>query len=167
MGGSVALSRIEEVSLPGVGLRLQFVTSDGIRVGVVHHRTGRRELFICDQDDPDTVTTSLDLSDEDSHALAEALGASSVVESLTDLKQQVEGLAIDWLTVEAGTPYVGRTVGDARIRTRTGVSVVAVIRAESPFPAPGPEFSLESGDTLVVVGTPEGIESVVAILKAG
>jgi TrkA domain protein len=167
MGGSAALSRIEEVSLPGVGLRLQFVTSDGIRVGVVHHRTGRRELFICDQDDPDTVTTSLDLSDEDSHALAEALGASSVVESLTDLKQQVEGLAIDWLTVGEQTPYAERTIGDARVRTRTGVSVVAVIRGEQAHPAPGPDFHIEADDILVVVGTSEGIGSVRAILAEG
>ena len=161
------MRKIEEMSLPGVGLRLQFVTAEGDRIGVIHHRTGRRELFVCQAEDSDTVTLSLDLSDEDSHALAEVLGASTVVESLNDLQFQVEGLAIDWLTVEDATPYTGKTIGDARIRTRTGVSVVAVIRDESPFPAPGPEFGIESGDTLLVVGTPEGIESVVTILKTG
>jgi TrkA domain protein len=155
------------MSLPGVGIRLEFVTDEGNRVGVVHHRTGRRELFICDADDPDTVMTSLDLTDDESHALAEVLGGSTVVASLADLQRHVEGLAIDKLTLEAGSPYVGRVLGDARIRTRTGVSVVAVIREATHIPAPGPDFALRDHDTLVVVGTAEGIEEVVSILKVG
>jgi TrkA domain protein len=159
--------KIEETALPGVGVRLEFVTGDGDRIGVVHHRSGRRELFICDPDDPDTVTTSLDLTDAESHGLAEMLGGSTVVATLTELQQQVEGLAIDWLALEAGSPYVGRVLGDARIRTRTGVSVVAIIRDANHIPAPGPEFSLRDHDTLVVVGTPEGIEQVGSILKVG
>jgi TrkA domain protein len=161
------VTEIKETSLPGVGVRLEFIAEDGSRIGVVHHRAGRRELFVCDPDDPDTVIKTLQLSDDDSHALAEALGVSPVVESLAELQQQVEGLAIDWLTLEAGTPYVGRPLGDARIRTRTGVSVVAVIRDGNHFPAPGPDFPFRHDDTLVVVGTADGIEEVNTILKAG
>jgi len=161
------LPRIEETSLPGVGLRLDFTAEDGNRIGVVHHRSGRKELFVCTADDPDAAVVSLNLSDDDSHALSEALGGSTVVANLNDLQQRVEGLAIDWLSVDPGTPYVGKTVGDARIRTRTGVSVVAVIRGEEPHPAPGPDFHIEASDTLVVVGTSEGIKSVDEILTAG
>lgn len=161
------MPKIEETSLPGVGMRHDFTAEDGSRIGVVHHRTGRRELFVCSSEDPDAVTVSLHLSDDDSHALSEALGGSTVIENLGSLQQQVEGLAIDWLTVDPGTPYAGKTIGDARIRTRTGVSVVAVIRGDQAFPAPGPEFMVDAHDTLVVVGTPEGIKSVDEILTAG
>lgn len=161
------MPKIEETSLPGVGVRYQFYAEDGRRIGVVHHRTGRRELFVCTPDDPDTALFNVSLSDEESHALSEALGGSRVIENLTHLQQQVEGLAIDWVTMEGSSPYVGRTIGDARIRTRTGVSVVAVIRAEKAFPAPGPDFRFEAGDTLVVVGTAEGIERVQQILGRG
>jgi TrkA domain protein len=161
------LPRIEETSLPGVGLRLDFTADDGSRIGVIHHRTGRRELFVCAPEDPDAAVVSLDLSDEDSHALSEALGGSTVIEHLTHLQQRVEGLAIDWLSVDPGTPYASRTIGDARIRTRTGVSVVAVIRGDEAHPAPGPEFHVEASDTLVVVGTPDGIKTVREILTAG
>jgi TrkA domain protein len=90
-----------------------------------------------------------------------------LIENLSVLQQKIEGLAIDWLTVDSDSPYAGKTIGDARIRTRTGVSAVAVIRGDSPHPAPGPDFSLEPGDTLVVVGTPAGIKSVAQILVAG
>ncbi|MEX2280075.1 MAG: cation:proton antiporter regulatory subunit [Acidimicrobiia bacterium] len=159
--------KIEETQLPGVGVRYEFLTEDGERVGVVHHRGGRREVLVCTADEPDSVAMTLDLSDDEAHTLGEMMGVATVVEKLVGLQQSIEGLAIDWLTVDAGTPYVGRTIGEARIRTRTGVSVVAVIRDTTPFPAPGPEFHVEAEDTLVVVGTPKGIEAVTEILTAG
>lgn len=161
------MPEIEETPLPGVGLRHEFIAEDGSRVGVIHHKSGRRELFVCPPNDPDAVVVSLSLSDEESHALSEALGGSTLVENLQDLEQQIEGLVIDWLKVDQGTPYAQRTVGEARIRTRTGVSVVAVIRGKRAHPAPGPEFRIEAGDTLVVVGTSEGIKAVEEILAAG
>lgn len=161
------MPKIEETPLPGVGIRHDFTSEEGSRIGVIQHRTGRRELFVCSPEDPDSVSYSLSLSDDDSHALSEALGGSTVVANMTTLQQDIEGLAIDWLAVDQGTPYASKTIGDARIRTRTGVSVVAVIRGEQAIPAPGPEFHIEADDTLVVVGTPEGIKSVDEILTAG
>lgn len=161
------MSQIQETNLPGVGVRYEFLTSEGQRIGVIHHRTGRRELFVCPRDDPDRPAASLDMSETDSHTLIDVLGGSQVVKNLSHLQQHVEGLAIDWLVVEPGSRYADRTIGDAHIRSRTGVSVVAVIRNEEHFPAPGPEFRVETGDTLVVVGTTEGIETVGDILTNG
>ena len=161
------MARIEETKLPGVGVRYEFETEDGRRVGVIHHRTGRRELFVCPASDPDTTSMVLNLSEGEAHELVDVLGGSQVVESLAHVQQHIEGLAIDWLAVENGSAYAGRSIGDARIRTRTGVSVVAVVRDEDPFPAPGPEFRIEGDDTLVVVGTPDGIEKVTEILRTG
>lgn len=161
------MTRIEQTNLPGVGLRYDFETDAGQRIGVIHHRTGRRELFVCPADDPDRPTVSLHLSDEESHHLVDALGGSQVVENLSHLQQHIEGLAIDWLTVESDSRYADGTIGAARIRTRTGVSVVAVIRGYEHFPAPGPDFHIGVGDTLVVVGTPHGIEQVADILANG
>jgi TrkA domain protein len=77
------------------------------------------------------------------------------------------GLAIDWLPVSTGTPFAGGSIGDTQARTRTGVSIVAVLRGERAFAAPGPEFGLEGSDTLLVVGTPRGIEQLAVILRTG
>ncbi|MFP5332787.1 MAG: cation:proton antiporter regulatory subunit [Acidimicrobiia bacterium] len=159
--------KISETQLPGVGVRYEFLTEDGERIGVVHHRGGRREVFVCRAEEPDAVALSLDLNEDEAHTFGEMMGVATVVENLQELKQSIEGLAIDWLTVDPGTPYAGKTIGDARIRTRTGVSVVAVIRGTTPVPAPDPTFRIEDGDTLVVVGTPKGIEAVTDILTAG
>lgn len=161
------MTRITKTSLPGVGIKHEFTTEDGRRVGVVHHRTGKRELFVCEVSDPDAAALNLALTDDDSHALSDALGGSEVIENLAHLQQEVEGLAIGWFHVEPGSQYDGRMIGDARIRSRTGVSVVAVIRDERGIPAPGPEFLISGGDTLVGLGTSEGIERVEELLSGG
>jgi TrkA domain protein len=160
------MSKIEETRLPGVGVRFDFVSEQGQRVGVVHHRGGRREIFIATADDPDTAEMVLDLNDDDARTLVDVLGVSPVIEEISKL-QQVEGLAIDWLPIHPSSPYSGKTIGDARIRTRTGASVVAVIRGDDPFPAPGPEFVFAPNDLVVVVGTAQGIGAVKSILVDG
>jgi TrkA domain protein len=86
---------------------------------------------------------------------------------MNHLQQQVEGLAIDWLPVLDDAHAANATIGDLRLRTRTGVSIVAALRDGTAFPAPEPSFRIEPGDTLVVVGTPEGIEAASEIITSG
>ena len=148
-------------------MRFDFETSNGRRIGVVHHRTGERELLVYDTEDPDVCIDSARLDEADSRTLSELLGASRVAGELSRLQQQVEGLAIDWLPVIAGTPYVDKRIADTAARTRTGVSIVAVIRGDTAIAAPGPDFGLKAGDTLVVVGTARGIEDLVVLLRTG
>ena len=156
---------IQETPLPGVGLRHDFTTGAGRQIGVVTHLTGRRDLLVYDRDDPDACQEVIRLTDEESDALAELLGATRIVGRLGQLQQQVEGLAIDWLPIHPGSPYAHRTIGDTRARTRTGVSIVAVLRDRTAIAAPGPEFQLEPRDTAVVVGTPAGVQALAGILS--
>lgn len=161
------MSEIREVKLPGVGVRFEFETTEGKRIGVISHRTGLREIYVSRVDDPDEFRRVLGLSPDDARTLAELLGATRVAQQLAELQQRIEGLVIDWLPVRADSAYAGRTIGDARLRTRTGVSVVAIVRGEDAVPAPGPEEPLNSGDYLVVVGTARGVEQAVEVLRAG
>lgn len=161
------MSDIHEVKLPGVGIRYEFETGEGKRIGVISHRSGLREIYMSRRDDPDEFKRVLGLSASDARTLAELLGASRVAEQLAELQQRIEGLVIDWLPVREDSAYIGRTIGDARIRTRTGVSVVAIVRGEEAVAAPGPEAFLQSEDYLVVVGTARGVEQVVTLLRTG
>jgi TrkA domain protein len=161
------MTEVSEVELPGVGVRHEFRTEDGNRVGVVSHRSGRREIYLAVASDPDRFKRALRLSEQDARTLAEILGASHVAEELAQLQQKIEGLAIDWLPVREDSPFARRPIGAARVRTRTGVSVVAVLRGDQAIPAPGPDVEMEPGDYLVVVGTPRGIEQVVELLRTG
>jgi TrkA domain protein len=157
---------IRETTLPGVGLRHDFTTSSGRRLGVISHRTGRRELVVYNRRDPDAAQEVVQLTAEESDTLAELLGSArvSVSQRLSALQQQVEGLAIDWLPILAGSPYAGGTIADTQARTRTGVSIVAVLHNDTATPAPQPDFRFQVGDTLVVVGTTAGIKALARLL---
>jgi TrkA domain protein len=50
-------------------------------------------------------------------------------------------------------------------RTRTGASIVAVIRDGQSVPAPGPDFDLHAGDVVVGVGTSEGLATMRALIR--
>jgi TrkA domain protein len=158
------MSEVRETKLPGVGVRHDFVTAEGDRIGVLAHRTGRRELLIYDKADPDACSQVVHLDSQDTHTLAEVLGASRVSETLAGLQQQVEGLTIDWITVEEGAPVAGLSLRDAALRGRTGVSVVAVLRKGTTVPSPDPDFTLLPGDTAITVGTAEGTQHAFELL---
>ncbi len=160
------MADVTETQLPGVGVRHDFVTKDGSRIGVLWHRTGRRELLLYDRADPDACRTVINLDADDTRTLAELLGSSRVSEALGAVQQQVHGLAIDWVTVPAGSAVDGAALGDTAVRTRTGASIVAVIREGATVPSPGPEFVLAGGDVTVAVGTPEGLEKLHGLLES-
>lgn len=158
------MAEIEETRLPGVGIRHEFVTENGERIGILSHFSGRRELLLFDRNDPDSCSTVVNLEEPDARVLAELLGTSHVAEQLANLKQSVHGLTIDWLPIPADAAYAGKTIGDSQMRRRTGVSIVAVLRDDHTMPSPTPDFRIEAGDTAVVVGTPEGIKQALALL---
>ena len=147
---------VSEIRLPGVGVRHEYTTADGERVGVVSHRSGRREIVVYDRNDPDSCRAILHLSPDDTRTLAELLGAPHLSETLTSV-QSIEGLAIDWITVAEGSRFEGSTIGEGQFRTRTGASIVAVVRGETPVPSPGPDHRFLAGDVAVAVGTRDGL----------
>ena len=157
------MPEVTEVRLPGVGVRHEYTTAEGERVGVVSHRSGRREIVVYDREDPDRCKSVLHLSPNDTQTLAELLGAPHLSEALASV-QRIEGLAIDWITVPAGSRFVGATIGDGQFRTRTGASIVAVVRRDTPLPSPGPEHRFDAGDVAVAVGTQEGLAQLRALL---
>src|SRR4029450_8779539 len=158
---------IERVNLPGIGMRHAITTERGRRIGVVSHHTGRRDLVVYDADDPDSAVVSGGLTGTEANALAELLGTARLVERLAELNRQVEGLVTEQISVVAGSPYADRTLGDTAARTRTGASIVAVVRDGQVFASPRPDFRFLAGDVVVVVGTAEGTAAVAAILKDG
>ncbi|HAP78374.1 MAG TPA: potassium transporter TrkA [Acidimicrobiaceae bacterium] len=147
-----------ETRLPGVGVRYEFHTESGEPIGVVVRRDGVREVALFDADDPDRCKASVSVGPADAAVLVDLLGGSKLTERLADLRQEVEGLAIEWITLPAVGGLAGRTIGDGRIRTDTGASVVAVVRGGTSHPGPGPEFRLEAGDKVLVMGSDDAVE---------
>jgi K+:H+ antiporter subunit KhtT len=159
--------QVERTKLPGVGLRYDFATRRGQRVGVVAHRGGQRELVVYDAEDPDACRDLLILTEEESDVLAELLGAPTVIERVADLHREIDGLTSVQLPLPGGSRYDGRTLGDTRARTRTGASVVAVVRAGDVIASPRPDFRFAGGDVVIVIGTAEGTSQVADLLENG
>src|SRR5262245_26158121 len=98
--------------------------------------------------------------------MVELLGGSRVTERLQDLRHEVEGLSIQWVTIPPGKDVAGRTIADGEIRTRTGASVVAVIRGDQSIPGPGPDFRFEPSDVVLLMGSEPAVEAAERLLTA-
>ncbi len=61
-------------------------------------------------------------------------------------------LELNWLLLKEGSPLIGRSIEELRIRSLTGGSVGAVIRSEALFPNPTPDFRFQDGDFIGVLG---------------
>jgi TrkA domain protein len=159
------MARIEETKLPGVGVRHDFKTEGGDHLGVITHRTGRRDLIVYDRRDPDACGTVVRLEEEDSNTLADLMGAAQVTQAAGELRQSVGGLTIDWLPIQPNWSCASCPVEHSGLQEHTGVTIVAVVRNGHTVPVPNSEFQLFPGDVAVVVGTPEGINRATTLLQ--
>ncbi|MCU1550827.1 MAG: potassium transporter TrkA [Glaciihabitans sp.] len=159
--------RVEKVDLPGIGTRHDVVTKSGRRIGVVSHRSGKRELALFDQFDPDSSTDSVELTDDEADALADVLGASLMLGQLAGIREQAAGLFTEQLLISAGSPYANARLGDTKARTRTSTSIVAIVRGADVIPSPTPDTPLQTGDTIIAVGTRAGLDALARVLTDG
>ncbi|MFD4637750.1 cation:proton antiporter regulatory subunit [Lentzea sp. NPDC058436] len=155
---------VEVTPLPGIGVRQDFSIRSGRRIGVISYRDGKFELILSKQDDPDATAASIPLAPEEAGTLAGLLGAPQLVSHLDRQHRDIAGISTRQLPV---TAFASRTLGDTALRTRTGASIVAVVRAGNAHPSPGPDFLFENGDLAVVVGTADGLDTAADILTGG
>lgn len=152
---------ITETRLPGVGLRYEFANADGDRIAVIARRSGDFEVFVCSAGrDPDSARRVFRLTDQEADALSQILGAPRMVETYADLTKEIPGLSAGQVVLRPESRYAGRPLGETKARTRTGASIVAIVRDEEVLASPGPEQVLQAHDVLVVIGTDEGIDGV-------
>jgi CPA2 family monovalent cation:H+ antiporter-2 len=78
--------------------------------------------------------------------------------SLHDLVIATDSIEITWLTVDEGSPLAGQTLFGANIRSRTGASVVALIRDGKLIANPKSSTRFEVGDRVGLIGEKEQIE---------
>jgi TrkA domain protein len=157
-------SHTRKTSLPGVGTRYDLETDAGLHLSVVAHQDGRRILAFHDPEDDDSCKVATALTPHESTALANLLTDDPVA----PLRPHVEiDLVTEHVEVTKRSPYAGRTLGSTRARTRTGASIVAILRRTAAVPSPTPDFRFAIGDTLVVVGTREGADAVAELIIGG
>lgn len=67
--------RVDQTPLPGVGIRYDFLTEAGRRIGVIAHRDGGVEMFLYAADDDECVSEAVVLRPDERAALVELLAA--------------------------------------------------------------------------------------------
>ncbi|GAA4665910.1 TrkA C-terminal domain-containing protein [Streptomyces chumphonensis] len=150
--------------LPGVGVQYDLSTRDGRHISVVAHQDGRRFLGFYRPDDPDACQATIPLDPDEAGALAELISPEAAASTTVQHGDIELDLVSERITVGPQSPYRGRLLADTRARRRTGASVVAVLRRTGAVPSPRPDFRLEAGDVLLVVGTRQGVDAAAELI---
>ena len=129
---------------------------------LVAHRDGARTLSAYRTDDPDACALSARLSAGEAEALVDALRPEHHSPNLLSTTEL--GLVAERVELSATSHWNGRLLGETRMRTETGVSIVAVLRRAEAIPSPTPHFRLAGGDVLIMIGTREGVDAAASIL---
>ena len=162
--------KLREVDLPGIGKKFTLHTGKGIAISLVVHNTGKREIYLFPAGDEEDASCVLELSDEEARQLGTLLmGAffTPVVVDEDKIDLLLKGLIIEWIEFSKNSPAAGKSIKELAIRTRTGASIIAILRNEKDIiPSPSPEEVFKAGDTLIAVGTREQISSLIALLTS-
>ena len=126
---------VSGVVLPEVEASMEMLRQALLHLGVpnpeVHHRTEA-------------------LRDE---LLAPVIGMDRERARLVQLRVAERHLDMEWTAVGERAELDGATIGEAGVRSRTGASIVGVLRDDHFEAAPGPSLALAAGDVVAVVGT--------------
>ena len=74
-------------------------------------------------------------------------------ELLTKLDNIKDMLEISWVALGSGSPLIDKSIKDSAVRSRTGASIVGILREKVFHSNPKAEYALKEGDLVAVVGT--------------
>lgn len=77
---------------------------------------------------------------------------------MAEIAQALGSASTETFIVNPDSPAVGKTIGELKLRTKTGVSIVAVIHEGNAEINPGPESVIREDDVLVLLGSPEKVD---------
>ena len=72
--------------------------------------------------------------------------------TISKLKSASRNLELRWVGIPEDSPLIGSSIGNTEIRTKTGVSIAAIIRDDKFFPNPNPSFVFQNKDLIGVIG---------------
>jgi len=74
---------------------------------------------------------------------------------LSQFRSAEQQFDLEWVTVAPGNSLLDRSIGEAEVRKKTGVSVVGVLRDDQLEPNPGPHFRFQNKDLVAIIGSSE------------
>jgi TrkA domain protein len=67
-------------------------------------------------------------------------------------------IIIEWVEVRKGSPLLEKTIGESQIRTKTGASIIGIVKGEDNIAVPDIDVKLHLGDVLMIIGKQSQIE---------
>ena len=152
-----------QTELPGVGTKHSLDLTSGEELVVVEHRVGHWELARVDSEGNTTPLATL--QSREAGELGRILSRGGI--SVEDSRKQMlfEEFSIDWVVLDDASPLIGQTLQDSGVRARTGASVIAILRAEGSMASPPPDARFQQGDTLVIMGQREQVETFLRVFS--
>jgi len=152
--------RFLEVDLPGIGKKFSLTTSDGNKITVVIHLSGKREIFIFEEDDEEPMGDII-LNEDEAGQLGSILMGTYFKPEEDNNKELLlqQNLAIDWFRIKKDSPLIGKSIKELAIKTITGATIVSIIRKDYNIINPNANEILEEGDILVLMGKREELDS--------
>jgi TrkA domain protein len=148
--------QIRMADLPGIGKKLSFITAQDNMIVLIIHHSGKRELYFFEDSEADEADFSINLTADETREMgAQLLGATYQPIDIDTMKTFKKQLVMEWVELQPESPITGKTIGEAQIRTRTGASIVAIVRGEDVIVSPGIDEILKPGDTLMGAGKSE------------
>jgi TrkA domain protein len=156
--------KIKTGDLPGIGKRYSFETAEGESMVVILHQSGQRELYHFTDSDEDEPDFNLKLSDEEARQLGTLLLGVDYQPVADDrVELFLKKVRIEWVQVEPDSELANKKIIDARIRSKTGATIIGIQRGDDFIGSPDINEVILPGDTLMVIGNREQTKSVDAL----
>lgn len=84
---------------------------------------------------------------------------------LDELSQYLAGTTTDTVLILDGSPAAGKSLEESELRSRSGVTVIAVVRDGQSIHNPPADFRLAPGDVMVLLGSHKDLDQATEILS--
>ncbi|WP_255167624.1 cation:proton antiporter regulatory subunit [Natrononativus amylolyticus] len=157
---------IYESDLPGVGKKYEVELEGDERLVIVTHNTGKREVFLKPTENADSDKL-FELPDRLARTVGTILEGAYFQPVQTDRVETMlsDETSIEWFSVSRDSELAGKSLAEADVRSRVGVSVVAIQRDDDVIAPPEPQTVIEPGDTLVIVGDQDDCKAFETLLS--
>lgn len=149
------------MEIPRVGQKYTLTTQKGAQAILIFHRDGQKEFYFTPEAD-DEPELGLELTDEEARIMGALLLGIDYRTEKEEVKQNAqqcfENILVEWIVLSPKSELANQTISGAEVRSRTGVTIIAIEREGEIEGSPDINKKLIAGDRLMITGTEEDIK---------